>query len=214
MLPLLSTSLLDTLKILMIGNALTFSNHMPSTFEDLMLAEERMVNIDSVFIRGEGVECNILKYLYPDQDECSAAFIKSHKVWKKENAEHSEFVNLVKGYDVVYLQSNSIDNPVLYEIISSIDQIIDNDGIIVLFQNYSKNRHNETARKKELDRQDDYFDQHNKSEKVILMPVGDYFDMLTGKDPTSVVDKNGNPTPKGSEIIAQALFEIVRPYIY
>jgi len=214
MLPLLSTSILDTLKILMIGNMLTYSNQMPATFQDMMHAQERYVIIDSIFIPEGDVQCAILNHLYTGKADCSNEFVQKHKVWSKENSDYSRFVSLCKGYDVVYLQSNRMDEPILYDIILSIDQVIDKDAVIILFQNFSKNISDENARRKELDKQLNYYQQHNKSEKVILLSIGDFFDIFSFSDPSMVLDKTGKPTKEGSDMIAQALFEIVRPYIY
>ena len=213
MLPLLSTSLLDTLKILMLGNIMTFGNQMPATFQDMMSAQERIVSIDSIFTHDDGVECALLKSLYPEPYNCTSSFIQNHKVWEKENEKHANFIKLVTGYDVVYLQSNRIDYPLLYEIINSIDHVIGDDAIIILFQNYSTNT-NLAAREKELEKQLNYFEQHNRSEKVTLLQVGDVFDMFMDQDPSKVLDRSGLPTMQGSEYIAMALFEIIRPYIY
>lgn len=214
MLPLLSTSLLDTLKILMIGNVLTFANQMPVTFQDLMHEEDRYVSIDSIFMPALEPECLILKSIYPEAENCSSKFIQSHKVWNKGNSDYSAFVHLVKGYDVIYLQGNKIDNPMLYEIISSLDQIVDKDAAIILFQNYSTNLKDEEARRKELDKQLSYFQDHNKSDRVTLLSIGDLFNTLMGGDYPALIDESGLPTADGSDIIARALFEIVRPYIY
>ena len=113
MLPLLSTSILDTLKILMIGNVLTFTNHMPATFQDLMHAENRTVSIESIFIPGQEPECLILNSLYPEKENCSPKFVQTHKAWEKSNVDYPDFVNLVKGCDAIYLQGNSLDHPLL-----------------------------------------------------------------------------------------------------
>lgn len=214
MLPLLSTSILDTLKILMIGNMLSYSNQMPATFQDMMHAQERYVFIDSIFLPEGDIECVILNHLYSGKADCSNEFVQKHKVWSKENSDYSRFVNLYKGYDVVYLQSNRIDEPLLYDIILSIDKSIDRDAVIILFQNYSKNISDENARRKELDKQLNYYQQHNQSEKVTLLAIGDFFDIFSSSDPSRVIDKTGNPTKEGSDMIASGLFEIVRPYIY
>jgi len=213
MLPLLSTSLLDTLKILMLGNILTYGNQMPATFQDMMLAQERIVSIDSIFIPKDQVECAILKSIYPESYNCSSTFVQNHKVWEKENESYTDFVKFVSGYDVVYLQSNRIDYPLLYEIINSIDELIGDEAIIILFQNYSTNT-NHATREKELEKQHNYFEQHNKSDKVVLLPVGEVFDIFMDQDPSKILDRSGLPTMQGSEYIAMALFEIIRPYIY
>ena len=213
MLPLLSTSILDTLKILMIGNIMTYGNQMPATFQDMMLAQERIVSIDSNFTPDDEIECGLLKSIYPESYNCSSTFIQKHKVWEKENERHADFVKLVSGYDVVYLQSNRIDYSLLYEIINSVDQVIGEDAIIILFQNYSANT-NPAAREKDLEKQLNFFEQHNKSEKVTLLSVGEVFYMFMENDPSEVLDRSGLPTAKGSEYIAMALLEIIRPYIY
>jgi hypothetical protein len=214
MLPLLSTSLLDTLKILMIGNVLTYSNHMPVTFQNLFISEGRRISIDSIFMPDGGPECLLLKYIDIEAEECSSAYVKSHTFWLKENNLYPDFAGLVKGYDIIYLQPQTLIDPRLYEIIESIDQIIDKDAVIIVFQNYSTITSNENDRRKELDQQLHYFQHHNKSEKVTLMEIGSLFDKLTLDDPTGLFDSSGNPTKDGSDIIASTLYEIVRPYIY
>ena len=94
------------------------------------------------------------------------------------------------------------------------DQILDKDAIIILFQNYSPINSNEEARRKELDRQLNYFHHHNKSDKVILLSIGDLFDTLMWNNQFALIDDTGLPNKEGSNLIAGALFEIVRPYIY
>jgi hypothetical protein len=197
----------------MIGNLMTFGNHMPTTFQGYMNADERYVSIDSLFVHNESPACIIIKSLLSKTENCSSDISKEQKVWNQENASYHEFVALVKNYDVVYLQAQKLDDPFLYEIIESIDHIIDRDAVIIVFQNYSTITSNEAARRKQMDKQLDYFQRHHQSDKVVLLPIGDLFNQLVANQ-SSIVDDSGNPTKEGSDIIASVLYEKIRPYIY
>ena len=198
----------------MIGNFMTFGNHMPATFQGYLQADERYVSIDSLFAPDESPVCPILKSIFPETENCLSGFSQSQKVWDRDNANYHAFVALVKNYDVVYLQAQKLDDPLLYDIIESIDRIIHKDAVIIVFQNYSAITSNENARRKQMDKQLDYFQHHHQSDKVILLPIGDLFNQLITSDQYGLVDDLGKPTIEGSNIIANALYEIVRPYIY
>ncbi|MBC7885106.1 MAG: hypothetical protein H7X99_06505 [Saprospiraceae bacterium] len=209
MLPL-TTALLDTLKILMIGNSLSYYNQMPITFSEYMNAQGLAVEMDTIFMPGSSLECLFIQTLYPDIKICSPEVEATHQVWQRDNPQHAGFVKLLSGHDVIYLQAIPLEDDVLYEIISSIDKNTGKDVAIIVFQPYKNITWNEEVRKKELVKEYEYFNSHNKSEKVVLLPIGDLFDLqMKYDDRVKLLDSTNHPTTYGSKLIAEMLGELV-----
>ncbi len=214
MLPLATSVLLDTLKILMIGNSLTYYNQMPMSFKHLLEEDGITVSIDTIFMPGSNIECLFIKTFYPELEICSDEIIEKTKVWNRGNAEYGAFVKLVSGYDIVYLQGNELNDPNIYEIINSIDAILEKKGYIIIFQNYKNITWNENVRRKELDKELHYFKEHNQSKRVAILPIGDVFDEMMNMDSSAqLLDNSNHPTQIGSNIIAQKLNELVIYYL-
>lgn len=212
MLPLVPT-LLDTIKILMIGNSLTYFNQMPATFQNLMSENGKVVMIDSIFKPGMNPECLFITALYPDIEICSDEIITTHKVWDRNNVKYKSFSDIFKGYGFIYIQPKELDYVILYEILQSVDRSMDKDAIIILFQNYKNIIWNEDVRRKELDKEYAYFKAANKSKKVALLPIGDLFDLMMKDDSAAgLLDNSNHPTKAGSDIIAAQLAELVLYY--
>ncbi len=86
--------------------------------------------------------------------------------------------------------------------------------LIIVFQSFKNITRNEEVRKKELVKEYEYFNSHNKSVKVVLLPIGDLFDLQMKYDGrVELLYSTNHPTTYGSKLLAEMLGKLVMEFM-
>ena len=190
--------LLTILKVLIIGNSITYYNNFAERLMTQCQNQQQEIRLDSIFSPGLDIPILIGQYLYGKN------FIlkPQYKYFDKKNNKYQDFVKLILSYDLIYLQSQYWNSQDFKDIVNEIFKINPKIKLFIL-QTFSTAIWDKEIFTKEISDaylifQKTFKKQINK--RIYLLEFGNY--LLDNFDNINeYLDEIIHPTSKGTDLI-------------
>lgn len=196
--------------ILMIGNSITYFNNLPSNLIVLLNKTKSKINIDTLFSPGCNIDVIISHLFYPSASISSTNIPEKYKVWKHTNLLYKDFADYLSDFDIIYVQTQGLNDPTIYEILKSMSETVNCSTYILLVENYSSVTWNKNVRKRELNENRLFYQSNKVNSNIILIPIGEKFHTLMSLDSTiDLTDDSNHPTIAGSNLMCNLIFNTI-----
>jgi len=118
--------LLTILKVLIIGNSITYYNNFAERLMTQCQNQQQEIRLDTIFSPGLDIPILIGQYLYGKEEAIIGKnFIlkPQYKYFDKKNNKYQDFVKLILSYDLIYLQSQYWNSQDFKDIVNEIFKI-------------------------------------------------------------------------------------------
>ncbi len=197
--------LLTILKVLIIGNSITYYNNFAERLMTQCQNQQQEIRLDSIFSPGLDIPILIGQYLYGKEEAIIGKnFIlkPQYKYFDKKNNKYQDFVKLILSYDLIYLQSQYWNSQDFKDIVNEIFKINPKIKLFIL-QTFSTAIWDKEIFTKEISDaylifQKTFKKQINK--RIYLLEFGNY--LLDNFDNINeYLDEIIHPTSKGTDLI-------------
>jgi len=197
--------LLTILKVLIIGNSITYYNNFAERLMTQCQNQQQEIRLDSIFSPGLDIPILIGQYLYGKEEaiiEKNFILKPQYKYFDKKNNKYQDFVKLILSYDLIYLQSQYWNSQDFKDIVNEIFKINPKIKLFIL-QTFSTAIWDKEIFTKEISDaylifQKTFKKQINK--RIYLLEFGNY--LLDNFDNINeYLDEIIHPTSKGTDII-------------
>ncbi len=197
--------LLTILKVLIIGNSITYYNNFAERLMTQCQNQQQEIRLDSIFSPGLDIPILIGQYLYGKEEAIIGKnFIlkPQYKYFDKKNNKYEDFIKLILSYDLIYLQSQYWNSQDFKDIVNEIFKINPKIKLFIL-QTFSTAIWDKEIFTKEISDaylifQKTFKKQINK--RIYLLEFGNY--LLDNFDNINeYLDEIIHPTSKGTDII-------------
>ena len=197
--------LLTILKVLIIGNSITYYNNFAERLMTQCQNQQQEIRLDTIFSPGLDIPILIGQYLYGKEEAIIGKnFIlkPQYKYFDKKNNKYQDFVKLILSYDLIYLQSQYWNSQDFKDIVNEIFKINPKIKLFIL-QTFSTAIWDKEIFIKEISDaylifQKTFKKQINK--RIYLLEIGNY--LLDNFDNINeYLDEIIHPTSKGTDLI-------------
>ncbi len=197
--------LLTILKVLIIGNSITYYNNFAERLMTQCQNQQQEIRLDTIFSPGLDIPILIGQYLYGKEEaiiEKNFILKPQYKYFDKKNNKYQDFVKLILSYDLIYLQSQYWNSQDFKDIVNEIFKINPKIKLFIL-QTFSTAIWDKEIFTKEISDaylifQKTFKKQINK--RIYLLEFGNY--LLDNFDNINeYLDEIIHPTSKGTDLI-------------
>ena len=197
--------LLTILKVLIIGNSITYYNNFAERLMTQCQNQQQEIRLDTIFSPGLDIPILIGQYLYGKEEaiiEKNFILKPQYKYFDKKNNKYQDFVKLILSYDLIYLQSQYWNSQDFKDIVNEIFKINPKIKLFIL-QTFSTAIWDKEIFTKEISDaylifQKTFKKQINK--RIYLLEFGNY--LLDNFDNINeYLDEIIHPTSKGTDVI-------------
>lgn len=197
--------LLTILKVLIIGNSITYYNNFAERLMTQCQNQQQEIRLDSIFSPGLDIPILIGQYLYGKEEAIIGKnFIlkPQYKYFDKKNNKYQDFVKLILSYDLIYLQSQYWNSQDFKDIVNEIFKINPKIKLFIL-QTFSTAIWDKEIFTKEISDAYQIFQKTFKKQinkRIYLLEFGNY--LLDNFDNINeYLDEIIHPTSKGTDLI-------------
>lgn len=197
--------LLTILKVLIIGNSITYYNNFAERLMTQCQNQQQEIRLDSIFSPGLDIPILIGQYLYGKEEAIIGKnFIlkPQYKYFDKKNNKYQDFVKLILSYDLIYLQSQYWNSQDFKDIVNEIFKINPKIKLFIL-QTFSTAIWDKEIFTKEISDAYQIFQKTFKKQinkRIYLLEFGNY--LLDNFDNINkYLDEIIHPTSKGTDVI-------------
>ena len=197
--------LLTILKVLIIGNSITYYNNFAERLMTQCQNQQQEIRLDTIFSPGLDIPILIGQYLYGKEEAIIGKnFIlkPQYKYFDKKNNKYQDFVKLILSYDLIYLQSQYWNSQDFKDIVNEIFKINPKIKLFIL-QTFSTAIWDKEIFTKEISDAYQIFQKTFKKQinkRIYLLEFGNY--LLDNFDNINkYLDEIIHPTSKGTDVI-------------
>lgn len=197
--------LLTILKVLIIGNSITYYNNFAERLMTQCQNQQQEIRLDTIFSPGLDIPILIGQYLYGKEEAIIGKnFIlkPQYKYFDKKNNKYEDFIKLIISYDLIYLQSRYWNSQDFKDIVNEIFKINPKIKLFIL-QTFSTAIWDKEIFTKEISDAYQIFQKTFKKQinkRIYLLEFGNY--LLDNFDNINeYLDEIIHPTSKGTDLI-------------
>lgn len=197
--------LLTILKVLIIGNSITYYNNFAERLMTQCQNQQQEIRLDTIFSPGLDIPILIGQYLYGKEEAIIGKnFIlkPQYKYFDKKNNKYQDFIKLILSYDLIYLQSQYWNSQDFKDIVNEIFKINPKIKLFIL-QTFSTAIWDKEIFTKEISDAYQIFQKTFKKQinkRIYLLEFGNY--LLDNFDNINeYLDEIIHPTSKGTDLI-------------
>lgn len=209
--------LITILKVLLIGNSLTYYNNFYQQITDKCSDVNAKVQIDTMFMPGANIPQLIGLNIIPNEQnilDSNWNLKPQFRYYNTSNLFHINFKKLILNYDAIYLQPNNWTNKDCIEIIKCMLKI--NPKLkIIIYQHFSLAVWDKEIYENELQSSYKVFIKEFKKhidKRIFIVDFGEFIKTnINSWD--RYLDRDLHPTKLGTSIMVEKLFEFLKKII-